>query len=290
MSKKNTKVMLDSKFYTETEVNTLLANLDAIDDKLTTELDSKMNIANTYTKAEIEQLILGSTPANIGVLKVDKLPEVGKISVLYLVPNGTTNVGNKYDIYLWASDAWEQIDTISFNFDNYCTKDLLTTSLEAKANTVHSHVFGDITNLVTDLYANTDFIRQEALNTILADKMAQISTDYYSKANQISDDKINIQLPTSIKIISLNRISLLKIIGQQIIIKAGINNPTAKLGAIPNKNFMKPLFIMPISLNNMVNAQIKAPIIPNILIKLILSFPNVYYLLPSLILFELKIY
>ena len=192
MSRKNTKVMLDSKFYTETEVNTLLANLDAIDDKLTTELDSKMSISNTYTKSEIEQLILDATPANIGVLKVDELPEAGKNSVLYLVPNGTTNVGNKYDIYLWVTDAWEQIDTISFNFDNYCTKELLTTSLTTKANTVHSHVFGDITNLVTDLYANTDFIRQEALNTILADKMAQISTDYYSKANQISDDKINV--------------------------------------------------------------------------------------------------
>ena len=52
----------------------------------------------------------------ITIKKVDTLPEVGEIGVLYLVPSTNPGSSNLYDEFMWIDSKWEEIGTSTIDF------------------------------------------------------------------------------------------------------------------------------------------------------------------------------
>src|SRR5574344_2019365 len=119
---KKKSIALDSKYYTENEVNAFIDQLEIIDAK-------KADIDTIFTKAEVNKLISNSLSVNTPVIKLDTLPTTGLDNTFYLIPENNKTTNNNYNIYLWINNAWEQIDAVNFDLSAYATKEELDTNV-----------------------------------------------------------------------------------------------------------------------------------------------------------------
>jgi len=94
------------------------------------------NKSQTYTKEEVLQEL-----AKIQLLSiVDTLPtENIPSNKIFLVLNNEEIEGNKYDLFVYVNNKWEQIDSLEFNIEDYPTKNELEYELSLKADINHGH-------------------------------------------------------------------------------------------------------------------------------------------------------
>ena len=94
------------------------------------------NKSQTYTKEEVLQEL-----AKIQLLSiVDTLPtENIPSNKIFLVLNDEEIEGNKYDLFVYVNNKWEQIDSLEFNIEDYPTKNELDYELSLKADINHGH-------------------------------------------------------------------------------------------------------------------------------------------------------
>ena len=83
-----------------------------------------VDLSDYYTRNEINEKISELNLSFDLCRVVSELP-INNIedNRLYLVPNNSSNEGNKYDIYLHVNDDWERIDTVEINLTDYVLED-----------------------------------------------------------------------------------------------------------------------------------------------------------------------
>ena len=144
-----------------------------------TALDSKSDIGHDhdsryYTESEIDskvQVLQTAIDSLVGFTAsvVEELPPSGEEGVMYLVLTEDGGVEQDiYNEYIWVDNKFEKIGNTAVEVDlsgyatkeyvttqlgDYVTDSALTTELNGKANTIHTHAISDVTDLQTNLDA-----------------------------------------------------------------------------------------------------------------------------------------
>lgn len=144
-----------------------------------TALDSKSDIGHDhdgryYTESEIDskvQVLQTAIDSLVGFTAsvVEELPLSGEEGVMYLVLTEDGGVEQDiYNEYIWVDNKFEKIGNTAVEVDlsgyatkeyvttqlgDYVTDSALTTELNGKANTIHTHAISDVTDLQTNLDA-----------------------------------------------------------------------------------------------------------------------------------------
>lgn len=84
--------------------------------------------SQTYTQAEVNQLISGIVTLNILVVQTLPTQDISTTTI-YLVPKQDTGTSDIYDEYLYINNAWELIGTTQIDLSNYVTTTDLSTAL-----------------------------------------------------------------------------------------------------------------------------------------------------------------
>ena len=84
--------------------------------------------SQTYTQAEVNQLISGIVTLNILVVQALPTQDISTTTI-YLVPKQDTGTSDIYDEYLYINNAWELIGTTQIDLSNYVTTTDLSTAL-----------------------------------------------------------------------------------------------------------------------------------------------------------------
>lgn len=108
--------------------------------------------SETFTRAEIRQAISEAIANIVNIEVVTSLPSFDiDTNKLYCVRNTDNQKQvNRFDVYIYVQNKWEQIDSLEFNIDDYPTKTELTALLLGKADTVHTHTVSQITDYSVD--------------------------------------------------------------------------------------------------------------------------------------------
>lgn len=152
-----------------------------------------------YTQTQINSLLEQYRLEGGELLEVvDTLPVTNiKNNRLYLVYNNDNDTGNLFDVYFYVDGEWEQLDSLSFNINDYPTKNQLDLLLLSKADVDNVNTILNNLNLtkdnLTSLYDNLT-----AFNSVL------ISFD--DDNTNLSDDLVKLKDNLSI---FLNRMKLL---------------------------------------------------------------------------------
>lgn len=111
-----------SNYYTKSEIDTMLQGYAQL---VTTHLVNYYLKSETYTKAEVEQLVGQITSFEV----VQSLPTQDiKTNVIYLV--GPTGSGaDRYEEYIYSNNTWVKIGETSVDLSNYVTVSQLNTAL-----------------------------------------------------------------------------------------------------------------------------------------------------------------
>ena len=153
------------------------------------------NKNQTYTRVEVLDEISKFELLTI----VNTLPtENIKTNKIYLVlnnkPTGNESV-NRYDLYVYVNNKWEQIDSLELNIDDYYTKLNIDNLLNSKADYNHTH---GLTTSNTDGFMShydknkLDNIEDEANKTIVDNALNGTSS------NPVENNVINTALGTKI--------------------------------------------------------------------------------------------
>lgn len=144
-----------------------------------TALDSKSDIGHDhdsryYTESEIDgkvQVLQTAIDSLVGFTAsvVEELPPSGEEGIMYLVLTEDGGVEQDiYNEYIWVDNKFEKIGNTAVEVDlsgyatkeyvttqlgDYVTDSALTTELNGKANTIHTHAISDVTDLQTNLDA-----------------------------------------------------------------------------------------------------------------------------------------
>lgn len=84
--------------------------------------------SQTYTQAEVNQLISGIVTLNILVVQALPTQDISTTTI-YLVPKQDAGTSDIYDEYLYINNAWELIGTTQIDLSNYVTTTDLSTAL-----------------------------------------------------------------------------------------------------------------------------------------------------------------
>ena len=118
---------------------------------------------------------------------VESLPtEDIKVNKLYLVYNPESNEGNLFDVFLYVNDEWEQLDSLSFNIQDYYTKSQITDLLSSKAEqsevvTVNGRVDG-LSNSYTALVSTVGTV-EDTIEDIVSE-LSDLNKDVYGDDTQ----------------------------------------------------------------------------------------------------------
>lgn len=144
-------------YYTKTEVDTKVTSLE-------TSIAGKANSSHThddryYTEAEVDTKVTALENAINSLVGftaevVSNLPATGQEGIMYLVLSESGVEQDIYNEYIWVENKFEKIGNTSVEVDlsgyatinfvnstlaNYVTDSELTTALNSKANSNHSH-------------------------------------------------------------------------------------------------------------------------------------------------------
>ena len=142
----------------------------AIADFVTRAVNDLLNYytkTETYTKAEVNQLVAGIN--NWEIVPVAQLPEASADTMhkIYLVPSSNPKTRNVKDEFITVevsgAYSWEQIGTTAIDLTNYVTKQELT---EALADYVTSTAFTQALALKQDVIVDLQQIRAGAADTV----------------------------------------------------------------------------------------------------------------------------
>lgn len=167
---KKKSIALDSKYYTENEVNAFIDQLEIIDAK-------KADVDTTFSKTEVNKLISDALSVNTPVVKLDTLPTTGEENTFYLIPESNKTTNNNYNIYLWINNAWEQIDAVNFDLSAYATKEELDTNVRS----MNDYINSSIQNTNNDVEA-----RYQSLLAQMQDMLTSLSNEDTSNTDRIS--------------------------------------------------------------------------------------------------------
>lgn len=162
----------DDRYYTESEMDSKLSGKASSShthsirgvNGLQSSLDNKANISHThddryYTEAEVDTKVTALENAINSLVGftaevVSSLPETGQEGIMYLVLSESGVEQDIYNEYIWVENKFEKIGNTSVEVDlsgyatinfvnstlaNYVTDSELTTALNSKANSYHSH-------------------------------------------------------------------------------------------------------------------------------------------------------
>lgn len=142
----------------------------AIADFVTRAVNDLLNYytkTETYTKAEVNQLVAGIN--NWEIVPVAQLPEASADTMhkIYLVPSSNPKTRNVKDEFITVevsgAYSWEQIGTTAIDLTNYVTRQDLTTAL---ADYVTSSAFTQALALKQDVIADLSQIREGATDNV----------------------------------------------------------------------------------------------------------------------------
>lgn len=158
--------------------------------------------SETYTKAEVQELVNGITTMNVEV--VSALPTQNiKTTTIYLLAKSTSEDNNIYDEYLYVNSKWEKIGDTTIDLSNYVKKsELSAVATSGSYNDLKNKpniptVTNDLTNTLKNQY---DSAYQHSQSTH-APSNAQANIIEGVQVNgvdlEVSNKKVNITIPTS---------------------------------------------------------------------------------------------
>lgn len=135
----------------------------------------------TWTQTEITAEILDEISKLTLVEVVAELPANNiKKNRLYLRLNDKAETENLYDIYVYANNKWEKIDSLELNIDDYYTKSDIDIELNKKSDTNHTH--NNATTTTNGFLSTTDKIKLDGISegankTIIDTSLSTTSTN-----------------------------------------------------------------------------------------------------------------
>ena len=149
--------------------------------------------SETYTKAEVEQLISAIKQGKFVV--VETLPQNPDPNVIYLVPKSPAQTSNAYDEYVYINNNWEKIGDTDIDLSGYVTDDELTTALQAYLTSAdfYTAIANYYTKTETDTLLNNkvDKVSGKGLSTNDYDNTAKGIVDGVTSALADKVDKVN---------------------------------------------------------------------------------------------------
>lgn len=142
----------DARYYTKSQVDTQLAG------KVGTS-DSRLTDARTPTAHAASHASAGSdplSPASIGAATDDDISDA---------LTAHTAASNPHPVYLTQSEGDGRYAQTT-DLDDYATETQLSDGLATKANTSHTHLISDVTNLQTSLNGKLDASQRGAANGV----------------------------------------------------------------------------------------------------------------------------
>lgn len=118
---------------------------------------------------------------------VESLPtEDIKVNKLYLVYNTELDEGNVFDVFLYVDDDWEQLDSLSFDIQDYYTKSQVSNLLTSKAEqsevvAVNGRVDG-LSNSYTALVSTVGTV-EDTIEDIVSE-LSDLNKDVYGDDTQ----------------------------------------------------------------------------------------------------------
>lgn len=168
-------------YYKKTEVDTKVTSLE-------TSIAGKANISHThddryYTEAEVDSKVTALENAINSLVGftaevVSSLPATGQEGIMYLVLSESGVEQDIYNEYIWVENKFEKIGNTSVEVDlsgyatinfvnstlaNYVTDSELTTALNSKANSNHSH--GVVTTSANGFMSSNDKSKLDGIAT-----------------------------------------------------------------------------------------------------------------------------
>ena len=196
-------------YYTKTEVDTKVTSLE-------TSIAGKANISHThddryYTEAEVDSKVTALENAINSLVGftaevVSSLPATGQEGIMYLVLSESGVEQDIYNEYIWVENKFEKIGNTSVEVDlsgyatinfvnstlaNYVTDSELTTALNSKANSNHSH--GVVTTSANGFMSSNDKSKLDGIATG-ANKTTVDSAMSTTSTNPVQNKVVNAQL------------------------------------------------------------------------------------------------
>ncbi len=139
------------------------------------------NKSQTYNKVETNEEINKFQFIEIVSGNVEDLDSsLIKTNKIYLEVNDENIERNRYDLYIYVNNEWEQIDSLEFDVGNYYNKAEITSFLSDKADSVHGH---DVVTSTVDGFMSIedknklDSIEWEANKIIVDTALSTTSTN-----------------------------------------------------------------------------------------------------------------
>ena len=183
------------------------------------------NKTETYNQEEVVNAIDNFILISI----VDELPtENIKTNKLYLVLNQVDISENRYDLYVYANDGWEKLDSLEFNIEDYYNSSQTDFLLSQKAEINHGHE--NVTSnrdgfMRMEDKAKLDTVETGATKTIIDSSLSSTSTNpvqnkvinnaltthnhdsaYYKKSETMSSSAINTAISDGISNLELLKV------------------------------------------------------------------------------------
>lgn len=145
----------------------------------------------TFNQTEVINAINNLTLVNI----VPTLPTSNiRNNQLYLVLNDENldeEYHNRYDLYVYVDNQWEQIDSLEFNINDYYTKGETDNKLSLKAEVNHGH--NNATTLLDGFLSYTDKLKLDGIEEN-ANKTTIDSSLSSSSTNPVQNKVVNTAL------------------------------------------------------------------------------------------------
>ena len=176
-----------ANYYTKAQVDALIANF------ITKSVNDLVNYylkSDTYTKAEVQQLIAAVKQFTYQVVSTLPTASADTMNIIYLVPGQSPTTQNTKDEYITIATTeqdvttynWEKIGTTEIDLSNYYTKTQTDTAISSAISTAladYSTTTAMNTAISTALNtALADYSTTSQMNTAIATAIA----NYYTKA------------------------------------------------------------------------------------------------------------
>ncbi len=152
--------------------------------------DAQNDIANIYTKEEVDELLKALTGFNFEI--VAELPSENiSTHTIYLLPVDSENLENGYTEYIRVNNEWQILGTTKDNFSDYYTKSEIKSLLDGKQDSliIENELLENSENLVTNKTITLAINKKANLTDITAAlQMKADLSDVPSKLTDLEND------------------------------------------------------------------------------------------------------
>ena len=193
-----------ASYYTKSEVDALIANFITAS---TQSLSYYSLTSETYTQAEVQQLIAAVKQFQYQSVSVLPTASASTMNIIYLVPASSPSTQNTKDEYITISTtnemqeteySWEKIGTTAIDLSNYYTKSQTDSAISTAINTAladystTSQVSALISTAVSAAIAN--YYTKSQVDSLIANFITKSVDDlvnYYLKSDTYTKAEVN---------------------------------------------------------------------------------------------------